>query len=201
MVAERARSNGAAFALCNTVGGQDELVFDGAQRRGRRPTARRWPAPRQFEPELLADLRPGDPPGAAGRRRGRKRTPSRLADREEAEVYGALRLGCATTCEKNGFEHVVIGLSRGIDSALVALIAADALGAERVSVVVMPSPNSSDETQADARTIAANLGVELIEIPIAEAMGAYEEALAPSFEGTEPGSPRRTCRPGSAATW
>ena len=93
---------------------------------------------------------------------------------------------CATTSKKNGFERVVLGLSGGIDSALVALVAADALGPDRVSVVVMPSPNSSDETQSDARTIAANLGVELIEISIAEAMKAYEHALAPSFEGREP---------------
>src|SRR5206468_6645485 len=69
----------------------------------------------------------------------------------------------------------------------VALVAVDALGADRVSVVVMPSPNSTDETQADARTIAANLGVELIEIPIAEAMEAYEGSLSPAFEGTDPG--------------
>jgi NAD+ synthase (glutamine-hydrolysing) len=109
-----------------------------------------------------------------------------LAD-EEAEVYGALTLGLRDYVKKNGFEHVVIALSGGIDSALVALIAVDALGPDRVSVVVMPSPYSADATQADARTIAANLGVELIEISIAEAMEAYGEALAPSFEGAEPG--------------
>src|SRR5919108_416254 len=106
---------------------------------------------------------------------------------EEAEVYTALTVGLRDYVEKNGFEHVVLALSGGIDSALVALIAVDALGADRVSVVVMPSPHSSPETQADARTIAANLGVELIEIPIAEPMQAYDGALATSFEGTEPG--------------
>jgi NAD+ synthase (glutamine-hydrolysing) len=89
--------------------------------------------------------------------------------------------------EKNGFDHIVLALSGGIDSALVALIAADALGPDRVTVVVMPSPNSTDETQEDARTIAANLGVELIEISIAEAMEAYGHALGPAFEGAEPG--------------
>jgi NAD+ synthase (glutamine-hydrolysing) len=106
---------------------------------------------------------------------------------EEEEVYGALVLGLRDYVEKNGFDHVVIALSGGIDSALVALIAVDALGADRVSVVVMPSPHSSDDTQGDARTIAANLEVQLIEISIAEAMTAYEHALAPSFEGAEPG--------------
>ena len=205
MVADRARAYGAAFALCNTVGGQDELVFDGGSvviGADGEVLARAA----QFEPELLicdlllpatggtdgassarevptlADLSSGaDPSGSVE---------PRLADplpTEEAEVYAALELGLRDYVEKNGFEHVVVALSGGIDSALVALIAADALGPDRVSVVVMPSPNSTDETQADARTIAANLGVELIEISIAEAMEAYGHALAPAFEEAEPG--------------
>ena len=77
-----------------------------------------------------------------------------------AEVYAALVLGLRDYVEKNGFAHVVIGLSGGIDSALVAVIAVDALGPERVSVVVMPSPYSSAATQGDARALAANLGVD-----------------------------------------
>jgi NAD+ synthase (glutamine-hydrolysing) len=180
MVAERARANKAVFALCNTVGGQDELVFDGASvvvGADGETLARAA----QFEPELLlCDL---TLPGGGG-------TPGHLAKplpSEEAEVYGALTLGLRDYVEKNGFDHVVIALSGGIDSALVALIAVDALGSERVTVVVMPSPNSTDATQSDARAIAANLGVELIEISIAEAMRAYDQALAQSFEGTEPG--------------
>ena len=176
MVAERARSNGAAFALCNMVGGQDELVFDGGSvvlAADGEVLARAS----QFEPELLfCDLTPAGP--------------NRIAEpigSEEGEVYSALTLGLRDYVEKNGFERVVLALSGGIDSALVALIAADALGADRVSVVVMPSPNSSPETQADARTIAMNLGAELIEIPIEGPMAAYDHALAPAFEGTEPG--------------
>jgi NAD+ synthase (glutamine-hydrolysing) len=180
MIAERARTNGVTFALCNTVGGQDELVFDGGSV-VIGPDGETIARAAQFEPELLVcDLTlPGG--GAA---------PARIAEplaTEEAEVYAALRLGLRDYVEKNGFDHVVIALSGGIDSALVALIAVDALGPDRVSVVVMPSPNSSDATQSDARTIAANLGIELIEIPIAEAMEAYGHALAQSFEGTEPG--------------
>ncbi len=180
MIAERARASGAAFALCNTVGGQDELVFDGASvviGADGETLARAA----QFVPELLVcDLTlPGG--GAKG-----SRVAESLASEEE-EVYAALKLGLRDYVEKNGFDHVVIALSGGIDSALVALIAVDALGADRVSVVVMPSPHSSDDTQSDARTIAANLGVELVEISIAEAMEAYEHALAQSFEGTEPG--------------
>jgi NAD+ synthase (glutamine-hydrolysing) len=186
MVAERARTNGAAFALCNAVGGQDELVFDGASvvvGADGQTLARAA----QFEPELLlCDL----PLGGDGEGSSDGRIEPRLAspiESEEEEVYSALVLGLRDYVEKNGFDHVEIALSGGIDSALVTLIAVDALGADRVTVVVMPSPNSSDETQADARTIAANLGVELIEIPIGPDMDAYEVSLAPSFEGTEPG--------------
>jgi NAD+ synthase (glutamine-hydrolysing) len=205
MVAERARSNGAAFALCNSVGGQDELVFDGGSvvvAADGEVLARAA----EFESELLVcDLMvpaPGATDGAPSG--GGVRTLVRLASgadpsghieprvaeplgSEEAEVYSALELGLRDYVEKNGFEHVVLALSGGIDSALVALIAVDALGPDRVTVVVMPSPNSSDETQADARTIASNLGAELVEISIEEAMRAYGHALSPAFQGAEPG--------------
>jgi NAD+ synthase (glutamine-hydrolysing) len=102
------------------------------------------------------------------------------------EVYSALVLGVRDYVEKNGFKRVVFGLSGGIDSALVALIAVDALGSERVSCVVMPSPYSSSETQDDARAIARNLGADLIDLRIEEPMQAFERVLAESFEGTEP---------------
>src|SRR5262245_53678070 len=205
MVAERARSNGAAFALCNTVGGQDELVFDGGSvviAADGEVLARAA----EFEPEiLLCDLAVPATSGVDGvasasgvRTLARLSSGAdpmgplepRLADpipSEEAEVYAALLVGLRDYVEKNGFERVVLALSGGIDSALVALIAADALGPDRVTVVVMPSPNSTEETQEDARRIAANLGVQLIEISIEEAMEAYGDALAPAFEGAEPG--------------
>jgi NAD+ synthase (glutamine-hydrolysing) len=205
MVAERATANRAAFALCNMVGGQDELVFDGASVVVG-PDGQTLARAAQFAPELLiCDLMLPSGGGTDGASAARSvpvlaeltsgaqpegHVESRLAEPfpdEESEVYAALTTGLRDYVEKNGFEHVVIALSGGIDSALVALIAVDALGPDRVSVVVMPSPNSSDETQADARTIAANLGVELIEISIAEAMEAYQHALASSFEGSEPG--------------
>ena len=105
-------------------------------------------------------------------------------DREE-EIYRALVTGVRDYVNKNGFERVVLGLSGGIDSAAVALIAVDALGPERVSCVVMPSPYSSDETQSDARTIARNLGADLVELRIEEPMEAFERVLAGEFEGTE----------------
>ncbi|HEY1834150.1 MAG TPA: NAD+ synthase [Solirubrobacteraceae bacterium] len=103
----------------------------------------------------------------------------------EAEIYGALALGLRDYVEKNGFRHVVLGLSGGIDSALVACLAADALGAERVSAAIMPSPYSSGDTQGDARALGAALGLGLHELPIAEVMDAYEQALAPDFAGLE----------------
>ena len=103
-----------------------------------------------------------------------------------AEVYEALCVGLRDYVTKNGFRQVLVAVSGGIDSALVALIAADALGAENMSCVVMPSPHSSPETQADARSIVANLGSELIEIDISEPMGAYDDALG-GLIGEAPG--------------
>jgi NAD+ synthase (glutamine-hydrolysing) len=105
---------------------------------------------------------------------------------EVDEIYAALVLGVRDYVEKNGFEHVVFGLSGGIDSALVALVAVDALGPERVTAVVMPSPYSSDETQEDARAIARNLGADLVELRIEEPMKAFESVLADALQGTEP---------------
>jgi NAD+ synthase (glutamine-hydrolysing) len=104
----------------------------------------------------------------------------------EAEIYAALRIGLHDYVEKNGFERVVVALSGGIDSALVALIAVDALGPERVSCVSMPSPYSSEGTRGDAWAIAENLGVDFREISIEDAMRGYDEMLADSFAGTEP---------------
>jgi NAD+ synthase (glutamine-hydrolysing) len=88
--------------------------------------------------------------------------------------------------EKNGFERVVLALSGGIDSALVAMIAADAVGPEKVTCVSMPSPYSSEGTRADARAFAENLGTAFMELPIEDAMGSYEEMLAEPFAGAEP---------------
>jgi NAD+ synthase (glutamine-hydrolysing) len=102
------------------------------------------------------------------------------------EIYSALVLGVRDYVQKNGFQHVVLGLSGGIDSALVALIAVDALGADRATCVVMPSPYSSSETQDDARAIARNLGANLIDLRIEEPMEAFEQILAGVFEDTEP---------------
>jgi NAD+ synthase (glutamine-hydrolysing) len=222
IVAERAREVGAAVALCNAVGGQDELVFDGhsvvVDEHGR--TVARGA---QFAEDLVVcdvelppsgtDRRPDEVPGGMDAPTvARLEVPEPEAPREppplpeplpeEAEAYEALKLGLRDYVDKNGFEHVVLALSGGIDSALVALVATDALGPDRVTCVIMPSPHSSDETQADARRIARNLGVNVLEIPIAEAMDAYSDLLAGPFEaasGVPETEPAAAANPGPAA--
>ncbi|HXR13726.1 MAG TPA: NAD+ synthase [Solirubrobacteraceae bacterium] len=213
MVIQRSREHIAAFAFCALVGGQDELVFDGhsfvvdhtgallaraaqfeeemlicdvdlsAPAAERRRSSGHRALLRGAQPvvELLATLPlPAAPPAPA---------PARIApliEPEEAEVYAALCLGLRDYVAKNGFNHVLLGLSGGIDSALVATIAVDALGAQKVSVIVMPSQFSSSNTQGDARALAATLGVQLIELPIAGVFTAYESELAEQFAGLEP---------------
>jgi NAD+ synthase (glutamine-hydrolysing) len=103
----------------------------------------------------------------------------------EAEIYAALMIGLHDYVEKNGFKHVVLGLSGGIDSALVACLAVDALGAERVSVAIMPSRFSSSGTQGDARALAAELGVHAHELPIESVVESYEGTLGAQFDGLE----------------
>ncbi|MEX2107053.1 MAG: NAD+ synthase [Solirubrobacterales bacterium] len=182
MFAERARAYGTHFAFCNLVGGQDELVFDG-QSLVIGPDGELIARAAQFEEELLVCDVPGDS--------GPRAEP--LADLDE--VYAALVLGLRDYTAKNGFNHVGVGLSGGIDSALVAMLAADAVGPERVTCVVMPSPHSSPATQKDARTTAANLGCELIEIPIESMMSGYDRALAAYLEEEEEPVPRDPTRP------
>ena len=105
----------------------------------------------------------------------------------DAEVYAALCLGLRDYVEKNEFGGVLLGLSGGIDSALTACIAVDALGSDKVRCAVMPSPHSSAETQGDARTLADNLGIERYEFELAPLMQDYEQTLAEVFAGTESG--------------
>jgi len=173
MFAARAREYGVHLAFCNLVGGQDELVFDGHSVVVD-PSGAVIARAAQFEEELLVCEVPVV--GSA---------PARLAEPlpDLDEVYAALTLGLRDYVAKNGFGHVGVALSGGVDSALVAMLAADAVGPESVTCVVMPSPHSSAETQADARTIAANLGVAALEIPIEATMAAYREGLGESLDG------------------
>jgi NAD+ synthase (glutamine-hydrolysing) len=183
MFAERSRAYGAYFAFCNLVGGQDELVFDG-QSLFTAPDGTVIARAAQFEEELLVCEVPHSEPGPLA---------EPLGDLDE--VYGALALGLRDYVEKNGFKHVGLALSGGIDSALVAMIAADAVGPERLSCVVMPSPHSSSETQQDARDIAANLGCELLEIAIEPVMESYERSLSGYLSEPEAAVPRDPTKP------
>jgi NAD+ synthase (glutamine-hydrolysing) len=213
MVMQRAIDSRCAFALCNVVGGQDELVFDGhsvvVDHRGE-VVARG----RQFEEDLVIATLDEAGAHALRLRDPRHRTLERLGhddlepvvsiepdgDRPEAdstggertelldpleEVYAALRRGVKDYVDKNGFPGVVLGLSGGIDSALTARIAVDALGADRVVTVVMPSRFSSEDTQSDARTMAESLGTTIYEVPIAPLMQGFDQALADAFAGRD----------------
>jgi NAD+ synthase (glutamine-hydrolysing) len=209
MLATRAADNTVIVAYNNLVGGQDELVFDGDSlvfdengeliARGR-----------QFEEDLIiVDLdvaavfrqRLHDP-------RRRQSTldesattevvsisqPMRRRDAvrpslntellsEPAEIYKALVVGTRDYVLKNGFKKVVLGLSGGIDSALTACIAVDALGSENVVGVLMPSPFSSKGSVEDSEQLGRNLGISLMTIPITEVFGAYKAVLKGPFKG------------------
>jgi NAD+ synthase (glutamine-hydrolysing) len=149
-----------------------------------RPVARRAERRAALLPAIAApaDVREDLPASADA-------VPVRLAEPlapVEAEVYGALTLGLRDYVQKNGFQQVVLGLSGGIDSALVACVAADALGPGRVNAAIMPSPYSSPSTQADAHALASALGAHTHELPIEEMMHAYQDALRGEFAGRDP---------------
>ncbi|MGN6373564.1 MAG: NAD+ synthase [Solirubrobacteraceae bacterium] len=182
LFAQRARENRVWIAFCGIVGGQDELVFDGHSF-VLDPNGDTVARAAQFEQDLLVC----DVPTATGASESDApalpTAPRAPIDSEEQEVYEALALGLRDYVEKNGFRGVVLGLSGGIDSALVACLATDALGADRVNVAVMPSPYSSQETQRDARALARVLGARLHDLEIEPAMSAYERILAADFDG------------------
>jgi NAD+ synthase (glutamine-hydrolysing) len=212
MFATRARDNACFIAFCNAVGGQDELIFDGhslvldedghvlARAAG-------------FEEELLVvDVEPaeaigrrlrdlrrralarerGTPPQATVVHIGSPHEQAGAAEPGVAPVLDeleqmrlALELGLCDYVDKNGFGEVVVSISGGIDSALTAALAVEALGPDRVHTVSMPSRFSSPETRRDARLLAENLGTDFRELPIEDTVGAAEAALAESFAGRE----------------
>ena len=191
---DRLAVNGVPIAYLNQVGGQDELVFDGGSM-VMTASGLEARAPRFEESFLVADVAvtAGVPPNRAllavseplGSARVEPRGPggTALSPEGPAELWEALRLGTADYARKNGFSEVVLGLSGGVDSALVAAVAADALGPRNVHVVLMPSRYSSEHSVTDALALARNLGVEHRSIPIEAAHAAFVEMLAPSFEG------------------
>jgi len=176
----RARENGLAFAYLNLVGGQDELVFDGcsfAVDRGGR-IVQRLPA---FEESLaILDVAESD--------KGFDFQPDSLAPLPAGEesVWGALVLGVRDYVEKHRFPGVVIGLSGGVDSALVLALACDAIGPSRVHAVMMPSRFTSSISKKDAAAMARGLGVHYSMIPIEGIYQATLAALEREFRGREP---------------
>ena len=212
MLATRASDGVSMVAFVNTVGGQDELVFDGNSRvfGPRGDTLARAKA---FEEDLLlfdVDLdevfsaRLKDPRSRDASQReepgeelpivelrpvpelSRPALPKRAIETPAGaeEIYQALVLGTRDYVRKNGFERVVLGLSGGIDSALTASVAVDALGAKNVTGVFMPSPISSTISSQDAAALARNFGIDYLTLPIAEEMEAYRKTLQPAFEKT-----------------
>jgi NAD+ synthase (glutamine-hydrolysing) len=212
MFATRARDNACFVAFCNAVGGQDELIFDGHSLvvdEDGRVVAR---APGFEEALLVVDVDPADAVGrrlrdvrrrALARERGgipelpvvhvgAPREQSEHARRELApqldeleQMRLALELGLRDYVGKNGFREVVVGVSGGIDSAVTATLAAEALGPERVHCVSMPSRYSSEATRRDARALAANLGADFRELRIDDVFAAFHATLLESFAGRD----------------
>ena len=232
IVASRATENGLFIAYLNTVGGQDELVFDGnsmvcdpwGQVLARGPAfqeamiladinldrapPQNFPSPSGgglgWERSLLSEV--GSPktitiPSYPGEWLGRESISNRpplpppdhfALDQESGEsdeieeIYRALVLGTRDYLHKTGFRKAIVGLSGGIDSALTAVVAADALGPENVLGITMPSRYSSGGSVDDSAELARNLGVQFWEIPIEPAHTAFTDMLAERFAGTEP---------------
>jgi NAD+ synthase (glutamine-hydrolysing) len=209
MLATRASDDVVCLAFVNTVGGQDELIFDGHSfvfnEKGE--CVARGKA---FEEDLVVADVDLDQVFRARLHDSRRRKEKLQADQSarrislpalpvkdkpklpvhevEAlepieEIYRALVLGTRDYVTKNGFKHVVIGLSGGIDSSLVAAVAVEALGAANVSGVTMPSPYSSSGTRSDAVKLAKNLGIDLLRVPITGVLKAYKRVLAAAFKG------------------
>ena len=216
MIATRAADNGLFVAYLNMVGGQDELVFDGAslicdmtgELIARGPAfaedllvtdldieavfrARlRDPRPRKENPVILQEIGTPKVVSVSGfkptaRPTLRPATPAAAMDEVE-EVYQALVTGVRDYIRKSGFGKVLVGLSGGIDSALTAAVAVDALGKENVVGVTLPSRYSSEGSVSDSRELAGNLGIDCWVVPIEPAHTAFEAMLEPYFQDSEP---------------
>jgi len=207
MLSQRAKENDVIISYTNTVGGQDELVFDGQSMAVDR-NGKILVMGKQFEEELLTlDIQvPGttipfpqererfsdfmDYLSLSDNKQAKNKKP--LPHRRQAkplavceEVYHALVLGAGDYMRKNGFKAAVIGLSGGIDSSLVAAVAVAAMGKENVTGVFMPSQYSSKESREDAIALARNLGIEILEIPIKQTFESYLTMLRGTFAETK----------------
>jgi NAD+ synthase (glutamine-hydrolysing) len=198
LIGREASAKGVFISYTNLVGGQDELVFDGQSMVVDPSGKALCTSPAFSEDLLLCDVdMPSDRPVSikavdiAGELPAGQKPPikARAAVKldEVAEVYAALGMGVRDYALKNGFAKAVIGLSGGIDSSLVAAIASDCLGRENVTGVFMPTRYSSDESEADARALAASLGIRFSVIPIEPIYKLYLLSLEQQFAGTKPG--------------
>ena len=179
MLSARAKAAGVPLVYLNLVGGQDELVFDGCSMAFAADGTLIHRSPQFAEDRFVVEV------AVAGAEvRGGGLTP--LMETTE-EIYHALVIGLGDYVRKNGFKQVVIGLSGGIDSALTAVIAADALGPENVWGISMPSRYSSEGSKSDAADLAERLGIRYDTIPIEGVFNAYLGALEPLFGSTPAG--------------
>jgi NAD+ synthase (glutamine-hydrolysing) len=215
MFVTRARDNFCFVAFCNAVGGQDELIFDGHSCVIDDEGTVLARAPGFEEALLVVDVEPKEvigrrlrdvrrralarersqvPPvevihiGASGPSGNGRRATGEVAPfvAELEQMRLALELGLKDYVRKNGFQDVVVGVSGGIDSAVTAALAAEALGAEHVHCVSMPSRYSSEATRRDAQALAESLGCPFQELPIGSIVDAFGDALAPVFAGRDP---------------
>ena len=181
LLTQRVRESGVAIAYLNVVGGQDELVFDGASDLAD-GDGTVHPAAQAFEEHLLvADF------AEVERRFSRIHWPTDPDESHEALAYRAIVRAIRDYCGKNGFNKTWLGLSGGVDSALVLALAVDALGAGNVSAVRLPSRYTAEMSNDLADEQARTLGVELRTIGIAAPFEGFLAALSTSFEGSEPG--------------
>jgi NAD+ synthase (glutamine-hydrolysing) len=200
LLVNRAQKNKCYVCYCNMVGGQDELVFDGGSMI-LNPRGQILAAGKQFAEDLVvADLAIADKkPNPRALKKYivipsikdkvvKKAFTAKLVERlnKVERIYRALVIGTQDYIRKNGFQKVVVGLSGGIDSSLVAAIAVAAVGKQNVVGVSMPSPFTSPETKGDARRVAQNLGIRFIEVPIHDVFQKYLEVLQPEFQQQPP---------------
>jgi NAD+ synthase (glutamine-hydrolysing) len=185
MVRKHAASTGRWFVYVNQVGGNDELVFDGHSMvvDGQGQVVVRA---HDFAEDLVIAEVPDAALGADGGVAGRPQVLRVVAERPEEEMRRALVVGLRDYVRKSGFSRVVLGLSGGIDSALTASLAVDALGADKVLGVTMPTRYSSEGSVTDAEALAENLGIEFRVIPVDDAYQTFLDTLAPMFQGLEP---------------
>ena len=198
LLGERARQANASIAYVNMVGGQDELVFDGGSVivDASGDVVARFP---QFTEHFgVVDVPLGESRSTSSLQvrhieaeltATEGSVPAEIADvlPDAQEMYEALKLALSDYARKNGFDRAVIGLSGGIDSTLTATIAADALGPANILGIAMPSEYSSSHSIEDAKQLAANLGIEMLEIPIGGPFHAYLEVMRDAFGSAERG--------------